>query len=97
MKNWRIGPFPPSTYSDFATFPSSFATGYVLLNLDWTCYYQIKKVSALILSLSVELLHAFSLKKEDWCPITSFPLGYVLSYGIGWFLLEVEVKSVLCF
>lgn len=39
-------PFPPSTYPDFATFPSSFATGDVLLNLDWTCYYKIQKVSA---------------------------------------------------
>lgn len=38
---------PPSTYPDFATFTSSFATGDVLLNLDLTCYYQMKKALSL--------------------------------------------------
>ena len=46
----------------------------------------MKKVSALTL--------AFYLKKEDWCPIMSFPLGDFLMELDG---SEVEVKSVLCF
>lgn len=51
---------PPSTYPDFATFPSSFATGDVLLNLDWTCYYQMKKgLSPLLISRVTSYLILF--------------------------------------
>ena len=44
--------------------------------------------SKVIIFLKRSLPLSFSFLKEDWCPLTSFPLGYVLSYGLSYFKFQ---------